>query len=607
MKKSKQKPSQELGQVLLKDLITHLSEGKYVIPGFQREFTWRAAAINDLMRSIFRDYYIGNLLLCQENEKNNNFDALNCKKIYGAAKLTRPAFMVLDGQQRLSAMYYSFFAPDMPPPRLKKRTLFFIRVDYFMEGDYEEAFRHGSTSSILKIFEDRERQFEKHMFPLELIGQGASEITIWTRDYEKHWKRKEQEAIDAEEAIVSQEASQNAQNVRKFEERLLSIIDNYPIAYIALNPDTELDKVCKTFTKINTTGVKLDIFDLMNAYLSPKDLELKEMWREAKDKDDLKFMETEKTKIFVLQAMSVSQQGCFSQKDLYNLIPGHKRNIPQKDGSSKKVILVNNKEEFKQLWGKAIEELCNAIQLLRDRSKYGVVLSKYIPYTSILPVFAVVNAEVKKLPAELQFSAKRKIERWYWLGAFTRRYQSQADSINARDYQDLKKWFDKDAVDPPWMAEFESLFKRTEMKEAMPHGSVYNGIFNILISKGAHDWATGEAPPPNGELDNHHIVPQSWGKENSPDTSINTILNRTPLSPETNRKFISDHLPNKYLPKLINGNDEQTVRGILESHLISSVAFEILMKKPFTRDDYEKFIRERERTLRKEIIERVLG
>ena len=118
MKKSKQKPGQmnneenknRTGQVILKNLITHLGEGKYVIPGFQREFTWRPADINDLMRSIFRDYYIGNLLLWEVTDEK--YDDLTCEPIYGAPERTPPASIVLDGQQRLSAMYYSFFTPN---------------------------------------------------------------------------------------------------------------------------------------------------------------------------------------------------------------------------------------------------------------------------------------------------------------------------------------------------------------------------------------------------------------------------------------------------------------------------------------------------------------
>ena len=388
---------------------------------------------------------------------------------------------------------------------------------------------------------------------------------------------------------TSQKTSQNAQDIRKFEKHLTRVISRYHIARVTLNSNTELEKVCETFTKINTKGVKLDIFDLMNAYLRPKDLELKKMWLRAKPQ--LEFIKTDKTKIFVLQAMSVSLQDYFSQMHLYNLIPDRKPNIRQDP-------LVEGKEHFEQLWVEAIEKLRNAIKLLSNPREYGITSSKYIPYTSILPVFAVVNADAEKLTPERRLSAKRKIKQWYWVGAFTRRYQSQADSTNAGDYRDLKKWFEDDAAEPTWRTE---PLGRIELREAKPTGSIYKGVFNLLIVKGACDWITGEHPLEDQILDDHHIIPKSWGEAPKLTTSIDTILNKTPLSAKTNREVIRDRLPNQYLPELIKKYGKNEVLKILESHLISDDALDILMEDPFTPAHYEAFIEEREQMLLDEI------
>ena len=78
---------------------------------------------------------------------------------------------------------------------------------------------------------------------------------------------------------------------------------------------------------------------------------------------------------------------------------------------------------------------------------------------------------------------------------------------------------------------------------------------------------------------------------------IHTILNRTPLTADTNRKVIGDKLPNTYLPELIEQNGENAVYSILESHFISPPVLDILLREPFTQDDFEEFIAERQRTL----------
>jgi hypothetical protein len=102
--------------------------------------------------------------------------------------------------------------------------------------------------------------------------------------------------------------------------------------------------------------------------------------------------------------------------------------------------------------------------------------------------------------------------------------------------------------------------------------------------------------PQYGELDDHHIIPKSKAAELGVGDLIHSILNRTPLTAETNRQVIADRWPSEYLPELIKQNDEQTVRMIMETHFISPSAFKILKKSPFSRQDYEEFITERNRT-----------
>ena len=43
-------------------MVTRLREGRFVIPDFQRDFEWVPWDISALMRSLFRDCYIGSLL-----------------------------------------------------------------------------------------------------------------------------------------------------------------------------------------------------------------------------------------------------------------------------------------------------------------------------------------------------------------------------------------------------------------------------------------------------------------------------------------------------------------------------------------------------------------
>ena len=103
--------------------------------------------------------------------------------------------------------------------------------------------------------------------------------------------------------------------------------------------------------------------------------------------------------------------------------------------------------------------------------------------------------------------------------------------------------------------------------------------------------------PQHGDLDDHHIIPASKAKDLGTGGLIHSILNRTPLTAETNRRVIRDRFPNEYLPELMEHSGENAVRGMLESHFISSAALAMLLRNPFRSDDYEAFIVERQRTL----------
>jgi hypothetical protein len=171
------------------------------------------------------------------------------------------------------------------------------------------------------------------------------------------------------------------------------------------------------------------------------------------------------------------------------------------------------------------------------------------------------------------------------------------ESTSARDFLDVKGWFEEESSEPPLIAEFAQRFRNLDLRKEVKRGtSVYNGIFNLLVLQGARDWMTGDVPQ-YGDLDDHHIVPDSWGKKHIQNNAHNSILNRTPLTADTNRRVIKWRLPNEYLPELMQESGEATVRGILESHFISSIAFDILLRDPFTPEDFEAFITERQRTI----------
>ena len=323
------KEAQKPDHVSLNTLINHMKEGRFVIPDFQREFEWRPWDINALIRSIFLDYYIGSLLLWRGTKKN--FDDLSCEILYGFGntkekqrwdyKGGNPEHIVLDGQQRLTALYYAFVAPDVPLPNRANRALYYVHVDKFMNEQYDEAFSYDWVSRRFNdIINDPEQQYANHIFPLSVIGTGGWDLFSWVQGYENYWKCIVRNLENNDDYVKLKNAKQYEINAKNFGELLKSITEQYQIAYIELDKNLAVDKVCDIFTQINSRGIRLDVFDLINALLKPKGLQLKLMWREASSRLD--FVENSKMNVYVLQIMSIMCQSYCSPKYIYYLLPG---------------------------------------------------------------------------------------------------------------------------------------------------------------------------------------------------------------------------------------------------------------------------------------------
>ncbi|HQO04197.1 MAG TPA: hypothetical protein PLI62_18210, partial [Spirochaetota bacterium] len=139
------------------------------------------------------------------------------------------------------------------------RALYFIHVDKFMNEQYDEAFQYDWLSKRYKrILDDPEIQYAEHFFPLEIIGRGGWDLSNWVQGYVKFWEHKAAEAGEKGDQTEQQTAQQHATNAISFGEHIKGISDEYQIAYIELDKDLAVDKVCDIFTQINSRGIRLD-------------------------------------------------------------------------------------------------------------------------------------------------------------------------------------------------------------------------------------------------------------------------------------------------------------------------------------------------------------
>jgi hypothetical protein len=592
---------QKPDKISLMNLITNLKKGSYLIPDFQRAFEWSASDVTALLNSIFSDYYIGTLLLWEGTD--SSYDILDCKPMEGFRGTGKSEYIVLDGQQRLTAIYHAFFYPDTPFPKRKSRYLFYINVETLFSDKKEEAIAYAYAEKWAeKLLNNPEMQYKQHIFPLSLIGEDPFSFVNWINKYIDFWEKTlvelEIKLAEIDEIENEQkEINQNIENAKASISRkdgltnqFTSLLSQFQITYIELTKEIEIEKVCDIFTQINSRGVPLDIFDLLNAMLRPKEIKLKEMWKNSRDR--ISYANVGKMNIYVLQVISILKQFYCSPKYLYYLIPGGKKVVKSDDGKLTSITLIETPEEFIAMWDMAVKSIETTLINIFDPKRYAAIKSDLIPYPSQIPVLASLIIYIQKNEIDGP-DTRRKIDNWYWSSIFSQRYSSSVESTAARDFQDLQKWFNNDDYEPPFVSEFMNEFNGLNLKnERQKNSAIYKAIFNLYILKGANDFITLDSPNYK-DLDDHHIVPHSWGKD-LVGKDIDSVLNRTPLSSNTNRKIINAKLPNIYLKELLDNNNSEHVKRVLNSHFINDEALKILLRDPFTPEDYYAFLNVRQ-------------
>ncbi len=81
----------------LSTLLDEIDSGVVLLPEFQRGYVWNRDQVRGLMRSLYRAYPVGGLLVWETTSENI--------PVGGAAAGSGARQMLLDGQQRVTSMY----------------------------------------------------------------------------------------------------------------------------------------------------------------------------------------------------------------------------------------------------------------------------------------------------------------------------------------------------------------------------------------------------------------------------------------------------------------------------------------------------------------------
>lgn len=94
--------------VKIDKLMSRIADGDIKIPAFQRRFVWNQEQVIELLDSIYKNYPVGSLLLWNSDDTKLKATRNICGFDIPERPVTYPVNYVLDGQQRISAIYAVF-------------------------------------------------------------------------------------------------------------------------------------------------------------------------------------------------------------------------------------------------------------------------------------------------------------------------------------------------------------------------------------------------------------------------------------------------------------------------------------------------------------------
>jgi len=567
------------------NLISEIHSGKIRLPEFQRDFRWDTNNVAELYSTIISGYPAGTLLLWEVEDGKAKLDTREFEQSLGTLEIK---YLVLDGQQRLTSLYQSLMHPYAELKGGRKRR-FFVRIDKL--GNPDDAIESYSPNEVSKYDLDNiDTQVKKLLLPLSVVA------TDGLKDWIDRFARTKwlQSSVDLSNIDLYDKIRNDFMNTYTKENKPLYNLQEYEFNAIVLPSTLGLDAVATIFEKLNTSGVELNIFEILTAKFF-KNVNLREKWDETKTRNPIiaKFGKDDKdTSIAILILKTILLLKNPSTGPAFEIKGECKRSSLLNDLSSADVM--THWDRVATIFGQVLVKLEN---------DYGVLARKYMPYDTMLVTLAVVFDYVERLvPATSKSKAFAKIRSWYWTSVFANRYDSSTDTKSKDDAEDIVEWISDSTKVPSYVSSFKP--EEVNLREAT-RGAVYTGVLNHLFMNGIQDFVTGEnirtlVQSSPSVVDEHHIFPQKYLKRHYGDKSDeftrlrNSVVNMTVIKDETNRNYIKDEAPSTYLASV---DIAKQLPNIEDNHLIPTDVVRTV-EDPATRKQFIDFVNAREASLR---------
>ena len=537
--------------VSVSDILSSIEKKDVQLPDFQRGWVWDDYRIRALIASISSSYPIGAVMFLEYGGDNVRF---KYRTFTSKDTSVRPDKLVLDGQQRLTSIFCSMYSKKVVETITEKKApikrFYYLdiekclddnidRVDAIISIAEDKVQRSNFNRDIDLDISTREKEFEKHMFPLNVVFDNEA-CSEWRNDYQAHH--------DYDKNILK--------IYTQFDTRVLRTIQSYKIPVITLDKSTPKEAVCQVFENVNTGGVALTVFELVTATFAAEDFELRKDWDKRAENFSKHSVITNVSATDFLTAMS--------------LLVGYKR---WKLGGN--AVSCKKKDVLNLMLKEYIENADILTAAFVDASKFlqeqRIFSGRDLPYsTQLIPLaatFSLLGGAIHEI------TIKNKIARWYWCGVFGEMYGGANETRYALDVNGLMAWIIEGASEPDTIN--RSYFNPIRLITLQTRlSAAYKGVMALLLKAGCKDFVSGSSMDFTTFIDEavdiHHIFPRAYAEKLYKREKWNSIVNKTPLFARTNR-ILSGYAPSIYLEKIERADkvNKEELDKHLSSHLIN--------------------------------------
>lgn len=511
------------------DLIFEIEKGHIKIPKFQRDFVWSIDKTAKLLDSILKGYPIGTFILWETKERLNdikNIGNIHLPVVPDDIKIQ----YVLDGQQRITSLYAAFLGAKIQKEGEKKIT------------DYGEIYVNLDGD-----IDDNEEQIVVSELP------ECTSITL-------------NEVLNFNNNLIKIQEKYSPENFKKIHQ-YSQTFSTYDFSTIVLRKE-DIESAIEVFTRINTGGQTLTLFEIMSAKTYDEELKF-----DMQDRFQKLIKELTNCKYDTISSSVILS--------VLGLI------LSKNKECKRKIILQLDKQKIIDSWDNVISALKDSIDYFR--SVYRIPVSSILPYDSLLVPFAYFFFVNKEKPKGNQI---KYLEEFFWRMSLSYRYSSSSESKLAQDikrideiisgnrpnYNDVKVYLNSpsDIIDMSFSAGSSyckailCLLAYSEPKDFQDNGKVIldNSWLKVANSKNYH-----------------HFFPKAFLRKKNVGNE-NSLVNITLVGADLNKRKISAKAPSIYINEFLEENSE--LQASLNSHFIDGID-----EFGISSDDYNVFLEKR--------------